>query len=170
MRVVDPEGNDVPSDRTTIGQIIMRGNNVTVGYYNDPAATSDAFVDGWLQTGDLGVLHPDGYVELRDRAKDIIVTGGENVASVEVEAIICELTEISEAAVIAIPDEVWGEIPIAIVTFRGTEVISEEAIIAHVRSRTAHFKAPRQVYVGELPKTSTGKVQKHVLRARFSDQ
>jgi fatty-acyl-CoA synthase len=168
VRVVDPLGATVPADGATIGEIVIRGNNVMAGYYRDPAATEDVFIDGWLRTGDLGVCHPDGYVELRDRAKDIIVTGGENVASVEVEAIICELPAVLEVAVVAVPDELWGEVPVAVVTLRGSATITEDEIIAHVRSRTAHFKAPRQVHFFVLPKTSTGKVQKHELRRRLA--
>ncbi len=170
LRVLDATGREVPHDGVTIGEIALRGNNVMVGYYADPEATADAVRSGWLHTGDLGVCHPDGYIELRDRAKDIIVSGGENVASVEVERALAEHPAVLECAVVAGPDAIWGEIPVAFVTLRSGAAAGEAELIAFGRERLAHFKAPRAVVFGELPKTATGKVQKHVLRARLSDQ
>lgn len=164
VRVVDADGKDVASDATAIGEIIIRSNNVMVGYYRDPAASEAALVDGWLHTGDLAVRHPDGYLEVRDRAKDIVIVGGENVSSVEVERVICEHSAVLEAAVVSLPDEHWGEVPVAIVVLRDHAVATEAEIIEHVRARTAHFKAPKRVHFAPIPKTSTGKVQKHVLR------
>jgi fatty-acyl-CoA synthase len=166
MRVVDGEGADVPADGTTMGEVALRGNNLMLGYYKDPEATAKAAPDGWFRTGDLGVMHPDGYVELRDRAKDIIISGGENIASIEVEAAVMSHPSVLEAAVVAAPDEQWGEIPVAYVTLKDGCQASDEAIIAHVRGRLAHFKAPKKIVFGSLPKTSTGKIQKYVLRDR----
>jgi fatty-acyl-CoA synthase len=164
VRVVDDGGVDVPADATTIGEVALRGNDVMLGYYRDPEATEVAAPDGWFRTGDLGVLHPDGYVELCDRAKDIIISGGENIASVEVEQAIASHPAVLEVAVVAVPDDHWGEVPAAYVTLKPGHKASGEDIIAHVRERLAHFKAPRHVVFGELPKTSTGKIQKYRLR------
>jgi fatty-acyl-CoA synthase len=166
MRVVDQGGQDVPADAETIGEVALRGNNLMQGYYRDDEATSAAIPDGWFRTGDLGVMHPDGYVELRDRAKDIIISGGENIASIEVEQAIVSHPAVSEAAVVAAPDDLWGEIPVAFVDLREGQQVTEAEIIEHVRDRLAHFKAPTRVVVEQLPKTSTGKVQKYVLRER----
>ena len=168
VRVLDESGEEVPADGATLGEIALRGNNIMVGYYDDPEATAAAVRDGWLWTGDLGVLHPDGYVELKDRAKDIIITGGENVASVEVERTLAEHPGVLECAVVAMVEETWGEVPVAFVTLREGAVASEQELIDFARERLAHFKAPKAVYFGELPKTSTGKVQKHVLRAHLA--
>ena len=165
VRVVDSDGHDVPADGVTVGEIRLRGNNVMLGYYRDEKATSEALADGWLHTGDLAVHHPDGYFEMVDRAKDIVITGGENVSSAEVERLICTHPAVSEAAVVARPDEHWGEIPVAFVVLRAGATAHEQEIIDFVRTRIAHFKAPKEVVFGELPKTATGKVQKHVLRA-----
>jgi fatty-acyl-CoA synthase len=165
-RVVAEDGTDVPADGVTTGQIALRGNNLMLGYLDDPEATRAAVPDGWFRTGDIGVLHPDGYVELRDRAKDVIISGGENIASVEVEQAIMDHPAVLEAAVIAVPDERWGEVPAAFVTLQDGRSATEAEIIEHVRARIARFKAPRTVTFGELPKTSTGKVQKFVLRER----
>jgi fatty-acyl-CoA synthase len=165
-RVVDDEMNDVPADAATIGEVIMRGNNTMKGYYNDPDATATAFRGGWFHTGDLAVMHPDGYIELRDRKKDIIISGGENISTIEVEQAISAHPAVLEAAVIAIPDDYWGEVPKAFVTLRAGAIATEEAIIEHCRTRLAHFKCPKAVEFCDLPKTSTGKVQKFVLRAR----
>jgi fatty-acyl-CoA synthase len=163
-RVIGEDGQDVPADGKAIGEIALRGNNVMLGYLDDPEATAEAVPDGWFRTGDIGVVHPDGYVELRDRSKDVIISGGENIASVEVEQAIADHPAVLEVAVIAVPDEKWGEVPAAFVTLHDGATVTEEEIIAHVRERLARFKAPKTVVFGELPKTSTGKVQKFVLR------
>jgi fatty-acyl-CoA synthase len=163
-RVIGEDGQDVPADGKAIGEIALRGNNVMLGYLDDPEATAEAVPDGWFRTGDIGVVHPDGYVELRDRSKDVIISGGENIASVEVEQAIADHSAVLEVAVIAVPDEKWGEVPAAFVTLHDGATVTEEEIIAHVRERLARFKAPKTVVFGELPKTSTGKVQKFVLR------
>jgi fatty-acyl-CoA synthase len=167
--VVDQAGNPVPADGETIGEIVVRGNNVMLGYYRDEEATLAALGDGFLRTGDLGVRFPDGYVELKDRSKDIIITGGENVSSVEVEQVLAAHPAVLEAAVIGRPDPRWGETPAAVVTLRAGEAVSADELIEFVRARTAHFKAPKQVVFADLPKTSTGKVQKHVLRDRAAE-
>jgi fatty-acyl-CoA synthase len=164
LRVVDAAGEDVPADGETMGEVAIRGNNVMLGYYRDEAATAAAAPDGWFRTGDLGVRHADGYVELRDRSKDIIISGGENISSIEVENVIAEHPAVLEAAVVAMAHERWGEVPAAFVTLRQGAEVTEEEIIEHVRSRVAHFKAPKRVVFGPLPKTSTGKIQKYVLR------
>jgi fatty-acyl-CoA synthase len=163
-RVIADDGTDVPPDGATTGQIALRGNNVMLGYLKDPEATSAAAPDGWFRTGDIGVRHPDGYIELRDRSKDVIISGGENIASVEVEQAIMDHPAVLEAAVIAVPDERWGEVPAAFVTLQEGASVTEAEIIEHVRGRLARFKAPKTVTFGELPKTSTGKIQKFVLR------
>ncbi len=167
VRVVDAAGADVPADATTLGEIVLRGNDVMLGYYRDEQATAEALLDGAFRTGDLGVVHPDGYVELRDRAKDVIVSGGENIASVEVEQAIESHPAVLEAAVIAVPDERWGERPAAYVVLGDGEDPGADAIRAHVRERLAGFKVPRDVlFVDELPKTPTGKIRKALLRER----
>ncbi|MFG1704268.1 AMP-binding protein [Nonomuraea sp. M3C6] len=166
IRVVDEHGADVPADATTIGEIAVRGNDVMVGYHRDPAATDKAAPDGWFRTGDLGVLHPDGYVRLVDRAKDVIISGGENIASVEVENALVSHPAVQEAAVVARPDPHWGEVPVAYVSLAAGASVTGGELIEHVRSRLAHFKAPKAVFFGDLPKTSTGKIQKTVLRER----
>jgi fatty-acyl-CoA synthase len=163
-RVVSEDGSDGPADGVTAGQIAWRGNNVMLGYLKDPEATAAAAPDGWFRTGDIGVRHPDGYIELRDRSKDVIISGGENIASVEVEQAIMDHPAVLEAAVIAAPDEHWGEVPAAYVTLQDGATTTESEIIEHVRGRLARFKAPKSVTFGELPKTSTGKIQKFVLR------
>jgi fatty-acyl-CoA synthase len=163
-RVIADDGSDVPADGTTTGQIALRGNNVMLGYLKDPEATAAAAPDGWFRTGDIGVRHPDGYVELRDRSKDVIISGGENIASVEVEQAIMDHPDVLEAAVIAVPDERWGEVPAAFVTLQEGASVTAAEIVEHVRGRLARFKAPKTVTFGELPKTSTGKIQKYVLR------
>ncbi len=163
LRVVDRDMNDVPRDGTAMGEVVMRGNNVMKGYWDDPEATDKAFEGGWFHSGDLGVMHPDGYVELRDRAKDVVVSGGENISTIEVEQAIMSHPAVVEAAVIGVPDEKWGERPKAFVVLSG-EATPEE-LIEHVRTKIARYKAPRDVEVVEaLPKTSTGKVQKFELR------
>ena len=167
IRVVDAQGADVPGDATTMGEIAIRGNNLMLGYYKDDAATRKACPDGWFRTGDLGVRHPDGYVELRDRAKDIIISGGENISSVEIEQALTQHPAVLEAAVVAISDEKWGEVPIAFVTLKDHANASADELIEHLRGRLARFKTPKRVVFGPLPKTSTGKVQKNVLRERL---
>jgi fatty-acyl-CoA synthase len=166
VRVVDDDMNDVPQDGATMGEVIVRGNNVMSGYFRDEAATAKAFRGGWFHSGDLAVWHPDGNIELRDRAKDIIISGGENISSIEVEQTIVAHPAVLECAVIGIPHEHWGERPKAFVTPRDDAEVTAEEIVAFCRERLAHFKCPDAVEFTELPKTSTGKVQKFVLRQR----
>jgi len=144
----------------------MRGNNVMKGYFHDDEATAEAFRGGWFHSGDLGVMHPDGYVELRDRAKDIIISGGENISTIEVEQAIVRHPDVLEAAVVAIPHEKWGERPKAFVTLRDGATVTEAELIAFAREKLPGFKAPDEIEFGELPKTSTGKIKKYELRAR----
>ncbi|WP_246430411.1 AMP-binding protein [Streptomyces rectiverticillatus] len=167
-RVVDRNGDDVPADGETIGEILLRGNNVMLGYYRDEQATAEASAGGWFRTGDLAVHHPDGYVEIRDRAKDVIISGGENITSVEVENALTAHPEVAEAAVVAGPHAVWGEVPVAFVSRRPGGSVGEEELIAFVRARLARFKAPSRIVFGQLPTTSTGKLQKNLLRERAS--
>ena len=164
VRVVDDAGDDVVADGIATGQIAVRGNDVMLGYLKDADATARAIPDGWFRTGDIGVMHPDGYVELRDRTKDVIISGGENISSIEVEAAISGHPAVLECAVIAVPDEKWGEVPAAYVTLKEGATTSSRELIAFARDRLAHFKAPKSVTFGPLPKTSTGKVQKFTLR------
>ena len=154
----------VPADGATIGELMIRGNTVMKGYLKNPSATSEAFSGGWFHTGDLGVQHPDGYVEIKDRAKDIIISGGENVSTLEVEEVLYRHPAILEAAVVARPDDTWGETPCAFVTLHKTDGASEKEIIDYCREHLARFKVPRHIVFGPLPKTSTGKIQKFVLR------
>ncbi len=166
LRVVDPHGKDLPADGRTLGEIALRGNNVMLGYYQDEVATRKAVPDGWFRSGDLGVMHPDGYIELKDRAKDIIVSGGENIASIEIERVLCTHPAVMEAAVVAGPDPKWGEVPVAFVTLRAGASATEDELIACACERMAHFKAPKRIVFGDLPKNATGKIQKFVLRDR----
>jgi len=167
LMVADPDTLEpVPADAATIGEVFMRGNVVMKGYLKNPSATDKAFKGGWFHTGDLGVMHPDGYVELKDRSKDIIISGGENISTIEVEGVLYRHPAVLEAAVVARPDEKWGETPCAFVTLRPGKTATAEDIIGFCRQNLAHFKCPRTVVFGELPKTSTGKVQKFVLRDR----
>ena len=166
VRVVDPEMADVPRDAATMGEVIMRGNNVMSGYFDDDAATAKAFAGGWFHSGDLAVWHPDGNIELRDRGKDIIISGGENISSIEVEQAITAHPAVLECAVIGIPHPHWGERPKAFVTLNEGAVATPQEIIAFCRERLAHYKCPDAVEFGPLPKTSTGKTQKFVLRDR----
>jgi fatty-acyl-CoA synthase len=166
VRVVDEEMSEVPADGNTIGEVVLRGNTVMLGYFEQPEATADAFRGGWFHTGDLGVMHPDGYVELRDRKKDIIISGGENISTIEVENVLYEHPAILEVAVIAIPDDRWGEVPKAFVTLKPGAELTQDALIDFCRDRIAHFKAPRAVEFCDLPKTSTGKIQKFILREK----
>jgi fatty-acyl-CoA synthase len=165
VRVVDPDMNDVPSDGGTMGEIVMRGNDVMKGYFRDEEATELAFFGGWFHSGDLGVMHPDGYVELMDRAKDIVISGGENISTVEVEQALVSHPAVVDAAVIGIPDDRWGERPKAFVVLAPGQAAGERELIDHVRSRIAHFKAPDAIeFLEALPRNSTGKVQKFELR------
>jgi fatty-acyl-CoA synthase len=165
VRVVDDEMADVPADGETMGEIVMRGNTVMAGYYLDPEATAEAFRGGWFHSGDLGVMFPDGYIELRDRAKDIVISGGENISTVEVEQALMSHPCVLEAAVVAVPDDKWGERPKAFVVLRAGTSATQQELIAHVRTKIAGYKAPREVDITiELPKTSTGKIQKFILR------
>jgi fatty-acyl-CoA synthase len=165
LRVVDEKGVEIPADGQSLGEIVVRGNVVMDGYYHDPEATERAMGDGWFHTGDAAVLHPDGYVEIRDRIKDVIISGGENISSLEVEGVLLRHPAVVEVAIVGLPHEKWGESPYAFVVLRDGEQASEEEIIAFARDRLAHFKAPHGVsFVTELPKTATGKIQKYVLR------
>jgi fatty-acyl-CoA synthase len=165
VRVVDEEMADVPADGKTMGEIVMRGNTVMAGYYLDPEATAAAFRGGWFHSGDLGVRYPDGYIELRDRAKDIVISGGENISTVEVEQALMSHPGVLEAAVVGVPDDKWGERPKAFVVLRAGTSATQQELIAHVRTKIAGYKAPREVdIIVELPKTSTGKIQKFILR------
>ena len=169
LRVVDMHGKDVPADARTLGEIALRGNNVMLGYYRDEIATRKAIPDGWFRTGDIGVMHPDGYIEIKDRAKDIILSGGENIPSIEVERTLCAHPAVMEAAVVAGPDPKWGEVPVAFVTLKGGAAATEPELVAWARQHIAHFKAPKRVVFGELPRNATGKIQKFVLRERARD-
>jgi fatty-acyl-CoA synthase len=165
LRVVDEAMKDVPNDSLTMGEIVLRGNNVMAGYYRDPEGTKEAFFGGWFHTGDLGVMHPDGYVELRDRAKDVVISGGENISTIEVEQALMSHPAVLEVAVIGVPDEKWGERPKAFVVLKEGHLVAEDELIDHVKVKIARYKAPRNVdFLLELPKTSTGKIQKFALR------
>jgi fatty-acyl-CoA synthase len=165
LRVVDTDGSEVPADGQTVGEIVVRGNVVMDGYYQDPEATERAMGDGWFHTGDAAVVHPDGYTEIRDRLKDVIISGGENISSVEVEGVLLRHPAVQEVAIVGLPDDKWGETPYAFVVLRDGASATEAEIIEFVRERLAHFKAPRGAsFVSELPKTATGKIQKFVLR------
>jgi fatty-acyl-CoA synthase len=166
-RVVDESMGDVEQDATAMGEVVMRGNNVMKGYYENPEATETAFRGGYFHSGDIAVWHPDNYIDLRDRSKDIIISGGENISTIEVERAIVSHPAVLECAVVAVPDEKWGERPKAFVTLMPGESVEPSEIIEHVRSQLAHFKAPDEVEIIEaLPKTSTGKIQKYVLREK----
>lgn len=164
LRVLGKDGQDVAADGEQVGEVLLRGNNVMLGYYRDEQATREAEHDGWFRTGDVAVLHPDGYIELRDRSKDVIISGGENIASIEVEQALDSHPAVLESAVVGEPDEKWGETVAAFVALRPGQSVTEQELIDHVRSRIARFKAPKKVRFGDLPKTGTGKVQKFVLR------
>ncbi len=166
LRVVDPQMRDLPADGVTMGEVIMRGNNVMLGYYNNPEATAEAFRGGWFHSDDLAVVHPDGYIEIRDRQKDIVISGGENISSVEVEKVIAEHPAVLEAAIVAMPDPKWGEAPKAYVGLKPGSQATAEEIIEFCRARLAHFKCPREVEFGPLPRTATGKIRKNELRQR----
>jgi fatty-acyl-CoA synthase len=165
LRVVDDHGREVPADGATPGEIIARGNVIMAGYYNDPDATAKCMGDGWFHTGDAAVVHPDGYVQITDRLKDVIISGGENISSVEVEAMLLRHEAIQEVAVVGVPHEKWGEAPHAFVVFKNGQTATAEALRAFCRAGMAHFKVPHDFTpVTELPKTATGKIQKFVLR------
>ena len=164
VRVVDNDMRDIPRDAEALGEVIMRGNNVMKGYFEQPEATAESFRGGWFHSGDIGVWHPDGYIELRDRKKDIIISGGENISTIEVEQTVAKHPAVLECAVVAVPDEKWGERPKAFVTLKPGMTATEAQVIEFCRGLIAHFKCPAAVEFGDLPKTSTGKVQKFVLR------
>jgi fatty-acyl-CoA synthase len=167
LMVADPKTMaPVPADGESMGEVMFRGNIVMKGYLKNPKASAEAFAGGWFRSGDLGVVHPDGYVELRDRSKDIIISGGENISSIEVEGVLYRHPSVAGAAVVARPDPRWGETPCAFVELRPGAEASEDEILAFCRENLAHFKCPRSVMFGELPKTSTGKIRKFVLRER----
>ncbi|MFD3191830.1 acyl-CoA synthetase [Sedimentitalea sp. HM32M-2] len=167
LMVADPETLEpVPHDGQTMGEIFMRGNNVMRGYLKNSSATRKSFKGGWFASGDLGVMHPDGYVELKDRSKDIIISGGENISSVEVEDVLYKHPSVMEAAVVARPDEKWGETPCAFVALKPNEDLAADALMEFCRQNMARFKVPKTVVFGDLPKTSTGKIQKFLLRDR----
>jgi fatty-acyl-CoA synthase len=169
LRVVDEEMRDVRRDGATIGEIVVRGNVVMKGYYNDPEATERAFAGGYFHSGDAAVVHPDGYVDIRDRLKDVIISGGENISSVEVEGVLLRHPSVQEAAVVGLPDAKWGEAPHAFVVLKPDSAATAEELRAFTRERLAHFKTPHSfTFVTELPKTATGKIQKYVLRGRRS--
>ena len=171
LSVADPETLEpVPADGKTIGEVMMQGNTVMRGYLKNPHATDEAFHGGWFHSGDLAVLHPDHYMEIKDRSKDIIISGGENISSLEVEEVLYKHPKVMEAAVVARPDQRWGETPCAFVTLKpGAGDVEAEEIIQWCRDHLAHFKAPKTVVFGPLPKTSTGKIQKFVLRENARD-
>ena len=167
VSVIDRDtGNSVPRDGTTQGEIAIRGNTVMAGYYKDSEATENAFVDGWFWSGDGAVMHENGYIQIRDRLKDVIISGGENISSVEVEAVLYRHEAVQAAAVVAMPHEKWGEVPCAFVELRDGATATADEIIAFCRAHLAGFKAPKAVLFETLPKTSTGKIQKFQLRDR----
>ena len=169
LRVVDEEGHNIPKDGKAIGEIIVRGNAVMKGYYKDAEATDEAMRGGWFHTGDAAAVHPDGYVEIRDRLKDVIISGGENISSVEVEGALLRHPAVQEVAIVGMPDERWGEAPHAFVVLKAGATATETELRNYARDHLAHFKCPQKIrFVPELPKTATGKVQKYVLRGKQS--
>jgi fatty-acyl-CoA synthase len=167
LSVVDDSGNEVPHDGETLGEIVVRGNVVMKGYFNDPEATAEVMRGGWFHTGDAAVIHPSGYAEIRDRLKDVIISGGENISSVEVEGVLLRHPEVQEVALVGLPHEKWGEAPHAFVVLKAGATVNAEDIRRFARDNLAHFKAPHGVtFLPELPKTATGKIQKYVLRGR----
>jgi fatty-acyl-CoA synthase len=170
LTVLDPDTlQPVPADGETMGEIMFRGNIAMKGYLKNPKATEDAFKGGWFHTGDLAVLDADGYVKIKDRSKDIIISGGENISSIEVEDVLYRHPAVMVAAVVAKPDEKWGETPYAFIELRAGATVTADEIIAHCKAQLAGFKVPRHVVFGELPKTSTGKIQKFELRKRVGE-
>jgi fatty-acyl-CoA synthase len=169
LMVVDVNGKEVPHDGITLGELVVRGNVVMKGYFNDPEATAKAFRDGWFHTGDMAVVHPDGYAEIRDRLKDVIISGGENISSVEVEGVLLRHPSVQEVAVVGMPHEKWGEAPHAFVVLCDGVSMDEAELKRFARDHMAHFKVPQWIsFIHELPKTATGKIQKYVLRGRTS--
>lgn len=167
-KVVHPDGEEVTWDGEELGEIVARGNVIMKGYYKDPEKTNAAMKDGWFHTGDLAVTYPDGYIEIRDRSKDLIISGGENISSTEIESVLFEHPEVMDAAVISKPDEKWGEVPQAVIVLKQGSTVTEEDMISYCRDQMAHFKAPKAVdFVDTLPKTSTGKLQKFRLREAY---
>jgi fatty-acyl-CoA synthase len=165
VRVIDDRGSEVPHDGQTMGEIVARGNVVMAGYYNDPDATAAAIRDGWFHSGDAAIVHPDGYIEIRDRFKDVIISGGENISSIEVEGSLLRHPAVLEVAVVGLADEQWGESPHAFVVLRADAAVSADDLRGFARANLAHFKVPRAFhFVEALPKTATGKIQKYVLR------
>ncbi len=167
MRVVDSSLKDVPHDGKTLGEIILRGNNVMKGYYMDPKYTRKVFRKGWFHTGDVAVMNSDGYVEIKDRLKDIIISGGENISSVEIENVLYQHFAVSVVAVIPMQDEMWGEVPHAIIELKDKAKVTEKDLIDFCRKRLAHFKCPKTITFQDIPRTSTGKIQKHILKNKF---
>ena len=164
---MDEEGHDIPQNGEAIGEIIVRGNAVMKGYYQDAEATDEAMRGGWFHTGDAAAVHPDGYVEIRDRLKDVIISGGENISSVEVEGVLLRHPAVQEVAIVGMPDERWGEAPHAFVVLKAGATATETELRNYARDHLAHFKCPQRIqFVSELPKTATGKVQKYVLRGK----
>jgi fatty-acyl-CoA synthase len=165
IRLRDPEtGATPPADGKAMGEILIRGNTVMKGYHKDPAASAKSFRDGYFHSGDIAVQHPDGYVEIKDRLKDVIISGGENVSSIEIESRLFKHPAVALAAVVAKPDPKWGEVPCAFVELKAGAAATEADLIAFCRESLAGFKTPKRVIFGELPKTSTGKIQKFLLR------
>jgi fatty-acyl-CoA synthase len=156
----------VPSDGETLGEVMFKGNITMKGYLKNPVATREAFEGGWFHTGDLGVIDPDGYVKLKDRAKDIIISGGENISSIEIEDVLYKYPGVVACAVVARPDAKWGETPLAFVEVAAGSTVTAEELIAHCRSQLAGFKCPREIRFEPVPRTSTGKIQKHLLRGK----
>ena len=170
LLVVDEHQREVPHDGATLGEIVVRGNVVMKGYYRDPEATALAFTGGYFHSGDAAVVHPDGYLEIRDRFKDVIISGGENISSIEVEGTLMAHAAVQEVAVVGMPHERWGESPHAYVILRDGATVTAEELRAFCREHLAHFKVPTQfVFVNELPKTATGKIKKYVLRGRHAN-
>jgi fatty-acyl-CoA synthase len=167
LRIVDDEGHEVPHDGETQGEIVVRGNAVMEGYYEDPEASAEVMRGGWFHTGDAAVVHPNGYAEIRDRLKDVIISGGENISSVEVEGVLLRHPAVQEVAIVGLPHERWGEAPQAFVVLKAGATATEAELREFARAHLAHFKAPQGVtFLPELPKTATGKIQKYVLRGR----
>jgi fatty-acyl-CoA synthase len=167
LSVKGDDGKEVPHDGQTIGEIVVRGNVVMKGYFNDPEAKAAVMSDGWFHTGDAAVIHPNGYAEIRDRLKDVIISGGENISSVEVEGVLLRHKAVQEVAIVGLPHERWGEAPHAFVVLKAGASVSQAELVEFARNNLAHFKAPHGVtFLNELPKTATGKVQKYVLRGR----
>jgi fatty-acyl-CoA synthase len=170
LTVMDPETMaEVPADGETLGEVMFRGNIVMKGYLKNAKATDEAFAGGWFHSGDLGVLHPDGYIQLKDRSKDIIISGGENISSIEVEEVLYKHPSVAFCAVVAKPDEKWGETPCAFIELKAGSTATEEEILEWCRQGLARYKVPRRVVFAEVPKTSTGKIQKFKLREMAKD-